>query len=206
MANTTESVALPTAADIEAGRRRLAGVAVRTPLIIAGARARPARACSSKPRPCSARLVQVPRRLQQALLDPGGGARRRRRRLLVRQSRAGRGAGGELLGMPATIVMPTDAPRSSASAPRLRRRSRALRSRQGGPRGHRARDRREERRDAGAALRRSSSSPARARPGARSWRICGARAGARLVVIGASAADCGRHRARAQGAVPDVNI
>ena len=40
------------------------------------------------------RLVQVPRRLQQAVVDPAGRARRRRGRVFVRQPRPGRGGGG----------------------------------------------------------------------------------------------------------------
>ena len=40
------------------------------------------------------RLVQVPRRLQQALVDPDGERARRRRCVFVRQSRARRGGGG----------------------------------------------------------------------------------------------------------------
>ena len=40
------------------------------------------------------RIVQVPRRLQQAVVDPAGQARRRRGRVLLRQPRPGRGGGG----------------------------------------------------------------------------------------------------------------
>ena len=40
------------------------------------------------------RIVQVPRRLQQAVVDPDGGARRRRGGVFVRQPRPGRGACG----------------------------------------------------------------------------------------------------------------
>ena len=134
---------------------------------------------------------------------PPDEARRRRGRVLLRQSRAGRGARRRSCSnMPAVIVMPSDAPRPKRErTAALRRRGRALRSRAGGSRGHRARHCRAARRDAGAALRRSaSSSRARARPAARSWRTW-RRSGSTpdVVVIGASGGGTGgRHLARHQ--------
>src|SRR5262245_46595990 len=103
--------------------------------------------------PAAHGLVQVPRRLQQALLHPAGGTRGRRGGVLLGQSRAG-GCGG---GAP---------PRHAGghrhaggcAAPQARayrgagRRGRALRPRAGRPPGHRAGDRAEAPRRAGAAL------------------------------------------------------
>ena len=94
-------------------RAALAGVALHTPLVtspVLDALTGGARVPQGRD-PAAHRLVQVPRRLQQAVLDPAERARRRRGGVLLRQSCAGGGGGGEALGMPAVIVMPSDAPR-----------------------------------------------------------------------------------------------
>ncbi len=66
--------ALPTAADVDAAAQRLAGVALAHAAgDVAGARRAHRRARVSQGRdPAAHRLVQVPRRLQQDLLDPAG--------------------------------------------------------------------------------------------------------------------------------------
>ena len=62
-------------------------------------------------------------------------------------------AAAQILGMKATIVMPSDAPASKRERTKsYRRRGRAVRSRQGRPRSDRERHRRKARRHAGAAL------------------------------------------------------
>ena len=80
------------------------------------------------------RIVQVPRRLQQAVVDPAKRAQRRRGRVLVRQPCPGRGGGGE---DPEHAGDHRDAVRRAAVQARahqvLRRRSRAVRSRPRGP-------------------------------------------------------------------------
>ena len=132
-------------------RRRRAAHAAR---FFAGARRRDRRARLSQGRDAPAhRLVQVPRRLQQALLDRAGEAGARRRRVLLRQSRAGRRARRKAA---RHAVGHRDAGRCAAPQARahrrVRRRGRAVRSQQGGPRGDRARARRKARRNARAAL------------------------------------------------------
>ena len=98
------------------------------------------------------RLVQVPRRLQQAASIPqsarGGGV------VAFSSGNHAQGvaAAAQILNMQATIVMPEGCAAVEARAHQgLWRRSRALRPRQGRPRSHRPRDRRQARRDAGAA-------------------------------------------------------
>ena len=92
----TDTITLPTAADVDAAAKRLAGVAIRTPLInspVLDARLG-ARVFLKAETLAAHRLVQVPRRLQQDFLDPAGQEGQRRGGLFVRQSRAGRGARG----------------------------------------------------------------------------------------------------------------
>ena len=158
MADTQPPAALPTAADVDAAAARLAGVALRTPLIsspvldaaVGGAGVPEGRDAAAH------RLVQVPRRLQQAVDDPAGQARRRRGGLFLRQPRAGRGGGGAA---PRHAGGDRDAVGRAAAQARAhrgaRRRGRALRSRPRGPRRDRARHRGQARRGAGAAVRRS---------------------------------------------------
>ena len=139
-------------------RRGIAGVAMRTPLInspVLDARLG-ARVFLKAETLAAHRLVQVPRRLQQDFLDPAGQARRRRGGLFVRQSRAGRGAAAKLLGMPATIVMPSDAPKAKRERTAALGAEVVLYDRDTEDRAAIARDdRAEARRDAGAAVRRS---------------------------------------------------
>ena len=72
------------------GGRRLEGVAVAHAAPPPAARRRPLRQAGEPP---AHRLVQVPRRLQRALVDPARAARERRRRRLEREPRAGRRGG-----------------------------------------------------------------------------------------------------------------
>ena len=85
--------------------------------------------------PAAHRLVQVPRRLQRDPRRPapaGGGG------LLVGNHAQGVALAARLLGIPATIVMPADAPRHQARRhARARGRGGHLRPRAGGPRGDR---------------------------------------------------------------------
>ena len=106
--------ALPTAADVDIAAGRLAGVALRTPLIASpvldaltgGARLPQGRDAAAD------RLVQVPRRLQQALLARAPSCARGGVVAFSSGNHAqGVAAAAKLLGMPAVIVMPRDAPR-----------------------------------------------------------------------------------------------
>ena len=113
MADPQPSAPLPTAADVDAAAARLAGVALRTPLIaspVLDAADRRARVPQGRDA-AAHRLVQVPRRLQQAVADSAG----RRAGGVVAYSSGnhaqGVAAAAQLLGMPAVIVMPSDAPR-----------------------------------------------------------------------------------------------
>ena len=112
---STMTQALPTAADVDAAAQRLAGVALRTPLVTSPALdAADWRARLPQGRDAAAhRLVQVPRRLQQALasIRPSGApavsspirpATTRRASPPRRGSSACR----------RVIVMPSDAPRA----------------------------------------------------------------------------------------------
>ena len=107
------TVTLPTAADVDAAAARIKGVAIRTPLFnFAGARRAARRAGVPQGRDAAAhRLVQVPRRLQQDFADPAGEAAPAAwwpiRPAITR--RAWRTA-ATLCGVPAAIVMPSDAP------------------------------------------------------------------------------------------------
>ena len=123
------------------------------------ARARRARRNQGVPETGNAaadRIVQVPRRLQQDVVDPGKRAGRRRGRVLLRQPRPGRGGGGA---DPEHAGDHRDAGRRAAVQARadqgLWRRGRAVRPRPRGSRSHRPRYRRPARRHFGAALRRS---------------------------------------------------
>ena len=122
----------PTAADIEAAAKRLDGVAVRTPLINApvlderlGARVflkaeTLQRTGSFKFRGAYNKISSIPpeRRAAGVVAYSSG------------NHAQGVAAAARLLGMRATIVMPTDAPRAQARAHRgARRRDRALRPR-----------------------------------------------------------------------------
>ncbi len=155
---TEQSSTLPVnSADIDAAARVLAPFAVRTPLLSSPALdERVGRQGFPETGNAAAdRIVQVPRRLQQDVVDPGERARRRRGRVLLRQSRPGRGGGGA---NPEHAGDHRDAGRRAALQARahqgLWRRGRAVRSRPRGSRGHRPRHRRQARRHAGAALRR----------------------------------------------------
>ena len=120
MAAPSETIALPTAADVDAAAAKLAGVALRTPLItspvldaLLGARVflkaeTLQRTGSFKFRGAYNKLSSI----------PAGPARRRRGGLFLRQPRAGRRRAAQLLGMPAVIVMPRTRRSPSASAPR----------------------------------------------------------------------------------------
>ena len=187
----TDTIALPTAADVDRGRAKARGR--RDPHAadqFAGARRAARRAGVPQGRDAAAhRLVQVPRRLQQDFLDPAGQARRRRRGLFVRQSRAGRGARGAALQHAGGDRDAVGRAEGQARAHRgARRRGRAVR-----PRHARTarRSRATSRRSAARCwCRRSTirwSSPGRAPPAARSsrtWTTLGLKPD--VVVVGAS--------------------
>src|SRR5437764_14000291 len=114
MSEKSASVAPPTAADIDTAARRLAGVALRTPLIsspvldaLTGARVflkaeTLQRTGSFKFRGAYNKLVQIPEAARAAgvvAFSSGNHAQ-------------GVAAAARLLGMPAVIVMPADAPRA----------------------------------------------------------------------------------------------
>src|SRR6188508_3330959 len=149
-----DNTILPTAADIEAAAKRLAGVAVRTPLInapvldeVIGARVflkaeTLQRTGSFKFRGAYNKISSIPtdRRSAGVVAYSSG------------NHAQGVAAAAKLLGMRATIVMPADAPKAK------RERTQAL----GGEvvlydrdKGDRAQDRRRARRNVGAAVRRS---------------------------------------------------
>src|SRR6478609_3186697 len=114
MANTIESVAPPTAADVEQAARRLAGVALRTPLISSpvldaatGARVflkaeTLQRTGSFKFRGAYNKISSIPpeRRSTGVVAYSSG------------NHAQGVAAAARLLGIRATIVMPSDAPRA----------------------------------------------------------------------------------------------
>ena len=159
MADTSQpQAALPTAADVDAAapRSRAWRCARRwSPRRCSMRCSRRARVPEGRDAPAH-RLVQVPRRLQQAVVDPAGPARRRRRGLFLRQPCAGRGGGGATARHAGGDRDAVGRAAAQARAHRrARRRGRALRSRPRGPRGDRARHRRAARRGAGAAVRRS---------------------------------------------------
>ena len=132
--NPNPVVALPTAADVDRGRtppcRRRAAHAAD---LLARARRRDRRARVPQGRdPAAHRLVQVPRRLQQALLDRAGAsapaASSPSPPAITRRASPPRRSCSD---MPAVIVMPSDAPRPKRErTARARRRGRALRPRQ----------------------------------------------------------------------------
>ena len=126
---------------IHRAAERLRGVAHRTPVLTsrtlddaAGAQRVP-----QVREPAARRRVQVPRRLQHDRVA----ARRRSARAASLAYSSGNHAqavalAARLLGVPATIVMPADAPAAEDRRDaRLRRRGRALRPLHGGPRGDR---------------------------------------------------------------------
>src|SRR3974390_366305 len=138
----------PSIADIDAAAKQLAGVAVRTPLINApalddrlGARVflkaeTLQRTGSFKFRGAYNKISSIPvERWAAGVVAYSSG-----------NHAQGVAAAAKLLGLGATIVMPSDAPRGA------RRGDRALRPRQGRPRGDRQEDHERSRRDAGAAL------------------------------------------------------
>jgi threonine dehydratase len=113
MADTIETIALPTAADVDAAALRIAGVAIRTPLVnspvldaVTGARVflkaeTLQRTGSFKFRGAYNKLSSIPqaqRRGGVVAYSSGNHAQ-------------GVAAAAKLLGMPAVIVMPRDAPR-----------------------------------------------------------------------------------------------
>ena len=107
-------IQLPTAADIDQAARRLAGVALRTPLIsspVLDAATGAARVPQGRDVAAHG-LVQIPRRLQQALID---NALDRRAHGVVAFSSGNHAQGvahaAKILDMPSVIVMPSDAPR-----------------------------------------------------------------------------------------------
>ena len=95
MADTPQpQAALPTAADVDAAAGRLAGVALRTPLISspvldAAVGARVFLKAETLQRTGSFKFRGA---YNKIVVDPAGQARRRRGGLFVRQPRAGRGA------------------------------------------------------------------------------------------------------------------
>ena len=96
---TADSASLPTAADVEAAAKRLAGVAMRTPLVnspVLDARlgARVFLKAETLQRTGSFKFRGAYNKISSI---PPEQARRRRRGLFVRQSRAGRGARGAAL-------------------------------------------------------------------------------------------------------------
>ena len=105
---------LPTSADVDAAAQRLHGIALRTPLMtspvldaLTGARV--FLKAETLQRTGSFKFRGAYNKLSSLAEDA---ARRRRGRFLFRKSRARRCGGGGLLGMPAVIVMPADAPRA----------------------------------------------------------------------------------------------
>ena len=105
----------PTAADVAAAAQRLAGVAVRTPLINAPVldAAVGARVFLKAETLAAHRLVQIPRRLQQDFRNSGRASAPAGVVAYSSGNHAqGVAAAAKLLGMRATIVMPSDAPRA----------------------------------------------------------------------------------------------
>ena len=139
-----DTVSLPTAADVEAAANRLAGVAIRTPLInspVLDERlgARVFLKCETLQRTGSFKFRGAYNKISSIAPD-------RKANGVVAYSSGNHAQGvahaAALCGMPAVIVMPSDAPQGQARADHgARRRDRALRSRQGGPRGDRPRHR-----------------------------------------------------------------
>ena len=177
---------LPTSPTSWPRPRGCAAWRVRTPLLESEALNEPVGGRAAEGRVAAAhRLVQVPRRLQRD--QPA--RRGRRGRLLVRQPRAGRGARRRgCSGMPATIVMPADAPaikleNTRALGAEVVLYDRAARDREaiGG------RDRRRARRGAGPAYDDPLSSPGRARS---AWRSRAGR-GARDATLDQALVPCG---------------
>ena len=132
-----DTTILPTAADVEAAAKHIAGVAVRMPLVNCGAGRATRRRVSSRRRPCSEPARSVPRRLRR-ILDSGA-ARRRRGRPSSGNHAQGVAAAARLV----ACARPSSCRRCAQVQARphahSRRRARTLRPRRRGPRGDRRR-------------------------------------------------------------------
>ena len=156
MMATTDTIALPTAADVDAAAQKLAGVAIRTPLVnspVLDARlgARVFLKCETLQRTGSFKFRGAYNKISSIPPDRSAAG-------VVAYSSGNHAQGvahaAQLCNMPAVIVMPSDAPKAKRERTAALGAEVVLYDRDTrGPRGDRPRHRAEARRGAGAAVR-----------------------------------------------------